>query len=578
MVSIFVEELKKTDFWDRVLAIGLLPPPEKDPIFKKFFEEITPEEKRQAFPECYTREHVEIILNDFDIEDPLKKLEFKAKVERTCIDIVKNNKLNLWIDVFLFSDIVQLAMDSKFEFFDLLARAEPLHDAGFLEIIRLVVLHKNMVLQKFDRYVVCYVLAGSIVKGRATVTSDVDTFVVIDDTDVKRHTPWELKQKLYAIIGGMALEAKILTGTEKNLHVQVYTLTEFWRSLKEVNPVIVTFVRDGIPIYDRGLFIPWKLLLKRGEIKPSPEAVENYLNIGNEFVKKVKEDVKRLIIEDLYYSMLYPAQAAVMNYGFLPPDPKETPIMLRELFVNKEKILEEEYVKDLEEIIKIRKDVEHGRFQGELTGKDIDKWLEKAEKFINRMRRLVEQINVKKEKEETKKILDQVKFLICDLLNVLEYSVDINRLKELLEDAYKKGKIPESLYKYFVQIEEIEEKIRRGIATETDYQTLRNLCFELLKEGQRILERYLAEKLIRRKLNIKIGDMLGEIYFFDDYLLIRAKDKLYCLDLKTKEIKEISTEEFERKLIEGKTTKSIVLEKDIEETLRKIIGEFEIII
>jgi predicted nucleotidyltransferase len=44
-------------------------------------------------------------------------------------------------------------------------------------------------------------------RGKATPESDIDVFLVIDDTDVKKMTRGELKEKLRAIIIGMGIDA-----------------------------------------------------------------------------------------------------------------------------------------------------------------------------------------------------------------------------------------------------------------------------------------------------------------------------------------------------------------------------------
>src|SRR3989338_11595461 len=77
-------------------------------------------------------------------------------------------------------------------------------------------------------------------------------------------------------------------------------------------------------------------------------------------------------MEDTYYSILTPSQAALMLFGVPPPAPRETAELMREIFVKKEKLLEEEYVKILENNIKIRKDLEHGTLKN-ITGKEVDK-------------------------------------------------------------------------------------------------------------------------------------------------------------------------------------------------------------
>jgi len=75
-----------------------------------------------------------------------------------------------------------------------------------------------------------------------------------------------LKDKLRAIIIGMGIEAGEMTGIKNKINIQVYILTDFWDSIKEANPIIFTFLRDGVPFYDRGIFMPWKQLLKMGKV------------------------------------------------------------------------------------------------------------------------------------------------------------------------------------------------------------------------------------------------------------------------------------------------------------------------
>ena len=72
----------------------------------------------------------------------------------------------------------------------------PLYDKGLLGAMRVTEIHKSLVLQKFEKYVVSYVLGGSLIRGEATKDSDVDVFVIINDTDVKRMPRLELKGKI----------------------------------------------------------------------------------------------------------------------------------------------------------------------------------------------------------------------------------------------------------------------------------------------------------------------------------------------------------------------------------------------
>src|SRR3989339_2213141 len=144
------------------------------------------------------------------------------------------------------------------------------------------------------------------------MSNDIDVYVVVDDTDVKRMSRFELKDKLRAIIIGQGSEASRVTGVNKQFHVQTYILTDFWESVKDANPVIFTFLRDGVPLYDRGVFMPWKLLLKMGRIKPSSEAIDMFMATGDQMVQRIKFKLKDIGMEDTYYAILTPAQSALM--------------------------------------------------------------------------------------------------------------------------------------------------------------------------------------------------------------------------------------------------------------------------
>ncbi|HIF15057.1 MAG TPA: hypothetical protein EYQ86_06990, partial [Bacteroidetes bacterium] len=68
-----------------------------------------------------------------------------------------------------------------------------------------------------------YVVGGSLVRGEAIKTSDVDVTVIIDDTDVKRMPRMELKEKLRGIIYSYIQEAEAIAGVNKNtLNVQIW--------------------------------------------------------------------------------------------------------------------------------------------------------------------------------------------------------------------------------------------------------------------------------------------------------------------------------------------------------------------
>jgi len=125
---------------------------------------------------------------------------------------------------------------------------------------------------------------------------------VVDDTDVKRMPRAQVKDQLTRIVWQMAQEVAQLTGIQ--LHAQVYLLTDFWDALKDAHPVMFTFLRDGVPFYDRGIFSAWKELLKLGKIRPSAEAIDMHMNVGTQLIDRAKKMFNEIVMNDIYYSVL----------------------------------------------------------------------------------------------------------------------------------------------------------------------------------------------------------------------------------------------------------------------------------
>jgi len=473
---------------------------------------------REDLFEKYKREievykHWVIILSDFDLNSE-EKIKLKASFLEKYLQKIKNEKLDIWLHVLLIEDIKNIAMDSRFELLDLLAIGNAIYDKGIFEIFKLTSVHKKLIIDILQRYVVAYVLAGSQVKGRSVESSDVDVYVVIDDTDVKQHTFEELKVKLMDLIISKAMEAKILVNSNKELHPQVYTLTEFWLAMSESNPVIITFLRDGIPLYDRGMFIAWKQLLLKGIIKPSQEAANKYIiaaeNALKEARNKLKNMINNLIIEDLAVAMVTSAQAVIMDYGLLPGDPKETPEMLKKLFVDRG-ILNMEYVNILSEVWKMRKDFEHGKVS-EYKYEDLMEVFEKAEKFISEMKNIKQIID----KENEKKIIDNY------ILIYEELKVKFQDLFNVEYNNYVKEKMPIE----YGGLENLENNIKNYKEKKYDIielEKLKELLLYHIRNIRNLIENKREELLLRFKYSI-IDKEKNKSY--DLYL---SKSKLYIV-------------------------------------------------
>ncbi|MBL7160572.1 MAG: nucleotidyltransferase domain-containing protein, partial [Candidatus Aenigmarchaeota archaeon] len=231
------------------------------------------------------------------------------------------------------------------------------------------------------------VLFGSTARGSFKGESDIDIFVIVDDTRqrISPHVRNQIEDDL----------DQICKKCSKHLSMQQpYLLTEFWRLVREGHPIIFNFIREGIPVYDKDIFLPIKRLLQMGEIRPSKEAVEKFIERGPQRIKRVENAKMYMIVEDCYYAMLESAQAVLMFLGKAPPRPSDAAGEMKRSLV-KMKFIDEKMVKDLEDIIELRKQVEHKRIKS-ISGEILDKWISKTKTFVKKMQSTIVKIEVLK--------------------------------------------------------------------------------------------------------------------------------------------------------------------------------------
>ncbi|MDP2925764.1 MAG: nucleotidyltransferase domain-containing protein [Nanoarchaeota archaeon] len=397
-----LEDIKKyiVTKYKSVTAIGIIPP-QAAAIFDD--ENELTEAERKSKPM-----HLTVILEDE------KEKEFND-IRKDIIKKIAETKQNIWLNLFLEKDLWDICMDSKYDIIEAIGMCFPLHDKGILGALRVAQIHKSLCLKKFEKYVYSFVIGGSLVRGEVIKTSDVDVYIIIDDTDVKRMPRLELKEKLRNIIYSYVMQAGDLAGVKNKLSPQVYLLTEFWEGVKDANPIFYTFLRDGVPLYDRGGFLPWKLLLKMGKIKPSPESIDMFMSMGDKTTEIVKRRLLDIVIGDIYWGVITPSQALLMLYGLPPTNVYETVKEMKRIFVEKEKMLEKKYVDILEEIaIKYYKGYEHEKVK-EVSGKDVDRLLKDFEDYLKRLKELREDI----EKQMMKKTFDEVSENIFKIMKSL---------------------------------------------------------------------------------------------------------------------------------------------------------------
>jgi len=569
-----------TKFDKYVIGLALMPPPKQPPA---------PAPGQQLPPDApkapkFNKDdvHLLVLVDDSDSKK-MTKQELRNKLFSIIDEMARKVDEKLLPNVVLLSELWQSCYDGKYDLLQLIALSAPIFDTGMLAAIKISELHRSMVLKKFEKYIVSYVLFGSLTRGEATPESDIDVAIIIDDTDVKKMTRAELKDKLRAIIIGMGIEAGTITGIQNKLNIQVYILTEFWDSVKEANPVIFTILRDGVPLYDRGMFMPWKQLLRMGRIKPSTEAIDMFMSSGEQMVTRVKGAMKDLIERDIYWATLTPSQAALMLYGIPPPTPNETLHLLEEVFVKKEKMLEKKYVDIMREIRKYYKGIEHGDIKI-VTGKEVDDLLKKAEEYLQRIKKLCSEIEIQKEKESMIEIYEHVIGMVRDVLRSegIEKVGDEALVKIFDVELVAAGKVPPRHLRLLKEVIKAKKDYDTNKLTRNEVEKVKKGSRELTKFLVEYIQRKRGRELERARIRVKSGKTYGEVLLLDDVAFI-----IHDIDKADKEVSKAkinedgslgtveksSLEDMEGYLAKAKMPPSVFIKQPIFEDLERIFGK-----
>lgn len=558
------KDLLLKDYKKNLVGVVLLPPKQPD----KNFQPLYPGEKP---PEIDKNAIDVLVLLSNPADKKVNKYDFADRVSIEAGKMVKGINDNIKPQVLLLDELKENCFDGKYELLRLISVGVTIYDPkDFLAAIRISEVHKSMVLRKFDKYIVSYVAAGSLFRGDKK-SNDIDVYVVVDDTDVKRMSRFELKDKLRAIIIGQGSEASRMTGVNKQFHVQTYILTDFWESVKDANPVIFTFLRDGVPLYDRGVFMPWKLLLKMGRIKPSSEAIDMQMDLGEKLLERTRGKLLSVVGEDLYYAMLNPAQAALMLYGLNPPTPAETISLLREVFVKKEKVLEDKYVKNLEEIRKYYKDIEHGTLK-DVKGAEIDRLLKGANEYLQRVKKL---FNVLETRFDTKKLKDVAEEVESSAKELLEfYETKSNNIETGVKQLAKDKKISKKQLERFNELKNLKKKLNKA-----ESQKVRRTARIFIKNVGENIQRRKSNQIENSSFVVNYGNKTSRLYLFEDAMFVVEEDKenktVQKIEIKKKEFgdaKKLDIKEFYDYLSEAKSPKiGEITEKHLKE-LEKLLG------
>jgi len=361
----------------------------------------------------------------------------------------------------------------------------------------------DKVLEKYGKLVKCIVMMGSVAREEFKPKSDIDVFLVVDDTtgEIKESDVEKIDEELEKILEEIPEAWITEEGKEKTCMLSVqptYTLTEFWDYARVCHPIVYNFIKEGIAVYDTGFFMPIKRLLEMGRIPATREAIESYMEGAPKKLMRAKTVKLLMLAEDCYYAMLNTAQAVLMFMGLSPPVPSKAYEEVKKYLVDPG-IIEPEYAEWLREIVEIRKKIEHKELT-EVSGAFVDEWIERAEKFVEKMFNVLNALEIRKRE----KILERThEVMLKAVATALKSLKRLPEKSEELPEAFKKEFIDSKLIDpYYWNVWKRVEELKKALEERKGMEVPEREVYELREHVRKLihdLAKVLKEKGVEEK-------------------------------------------------------------------------------
>jgi len=271
-----------------------------------------------------------------------------------------------------------------------------------------------------------------------------------------------------------------------------------------------------------------------------------------------------------------------MLYGLAPPTPKETPELLRKVFVKKEKLLEEKYVKILENNIKLRKELEHGT-KKTVSGTEIDKCLTDAQDFLVRIKKLFDDIQDRQMQQGIAHLYDHVMTLARDVLKLegVQSVADKDIVDLFTKIVVEKGQAPQKLVRMIEVVVKAKADHDEGTLHKAEIEKVRTQSQELIRSLVEYVQRKRGIDLERMKIKVKYGNKFGEVIMLDKQAFIihdiDAPEKQYSKASITPQggitqLASATADELEKELLKVTMPQRTFIKDQIFVDLKKIFG------
>jgi len=222
------------------------------------------------------------------------------------------------------------------------------------------------------------VIFGSLARRSKGGHGDIDILFIIDDVTIT------LTQDLIETY--RVLIEKKIADVSPRLHVTTLKFTSFWEYLRAGDPVAINILRDGVALIDTGFFDPMQVLLLRGRIRPTGEAIWSYYIRAPTTLHNSKWHIIQAVV-DLYWAAIDSAHAALMKNGEIPPTPGHIADLLEQKLVPKG--LGMKYVHIMRMLYDLYKKITHREIK-EISGEEYSKYLKDTEELVEMMGKFVE--------------------------------------------------------------------------------------------------------------------------------------------------------------------------------------------